>query len=957
MRFLITLLLFGIIQQPLAQPIPAEKLLKDPYASGMELSPYADYISIFINDEEGRFLSIVENETKIISKIIKFDSKDYVESYQWLDKDTLYMVVNQNGEEKRWVVDVIQSRRGLTARRNMIFADGYLLSSLPNDDENILYAKNKKNGGLALEIYKMPVTELRLENFDKDYLISGLPKSNTFYVYDDLADRLLMLAHEEENESIKVSYMDMQDRIQKFLFRLNNIDYKFDPVGFISDTKMAVLTDKLSDRVALYEFDVLTQSYTRPLYEHSRYDIAKADLSENGQLESVSYYEHGKLSTEYFSDTARKESKLVLNAFPQSQFSIVSEAKHAPQKIILTYASNAPGNYYLFDEQTLVAELLFAARPKLEPYTFAKTETFTFQSVDDKTIEGYLTLPNQSSHNTLLVMPHGGPIGIREYDEFDPTLQYFASRGFAILRVNFRGSTGFGKEFTKGGVGESGRLIESDINLAIDDVYKRHTFDKTCAMGASYGGYSSFMLSIKNPERFSCAIGAFGVYDLPLIFNSSNIAVLEEYRIGWENAFGKLSDAQFDVSPVYLVKDLKVPVLLIGGRQDYQVGFEQTNRMHYVLKKFEKTHEFAFYKNAGHGHSNWWGEWHEHALTYQFLADTLNLPIIDIASSSEEDKKLISSEPLRVAYSYNSDKSIDKDEKRAIKFFKDAADLGNADGLYALGFYYNQGEIVNQDKKLAEQYFYKASEAGSANASKYLAEQFYAGQNSDPDYKRAFEMYELAKKQKYHAGINTLLARSYCFGNGVKQDIEVCIEFLKFKKLKDNSDNVNELTSSSYGLRKSVLSEILNSPLIDADSRMKLLNFLTSEFGIFEYSPKVSAKDYGVVTSVNNKFKYSGNDVVQVSDSIDLGLSFEVSRASKSTTGLVAHWIKTLQDGTEEIIHRTFLYGSGRDNWYIHTRAAGGDQQIRDWQVKIFDLHNRLLYSKKFVVVEKTVAN
>lgn len=936
----------------IAQPIPAEKLLDEPAVSMLKLSPNGDYISMFLNNEEGRFFSVIENETKVMTPVLKFKRKEYLQGYQWLDKNTVLMEINHDGTERRWFIDIKKLNSGLTAQQNLISANGYLLSSLPDDEYNVLYAKQKSTKDLIFEVYRIPTTELKLGNFDDDYLVSGLPKSDVVYVYDDLTDRLFLLKYVEDEDSIKISFMGMQDRIEKPLFSLKDIDYKFEPIGFISDTKLAVITDKLGDKAALHEFDVVSQSFTRLIFEHNNYDLTGATVAADGEIESVTFYDHGRITTEYFTDALKKESQLVQQAFPDSQFSIVSTARNANFKIIRTHASNNPGGYYLFDEDNFIAELLFMARPKLMPYTFAQTETFTFTAIDDKPIEGYLTLPAQSSHHTLLVMPHGGPVGVREYDFFDPTLQFYASRGFAILRVNFRGSSGFGKDFEKGGVGESGRLIESDINLAVDTVLENHAFKKICAMGASYGGYSSFMLAIGDPERYACAAGAFGVYDLPLIFNSSNIAVLEDYRRGWENTFGKLSEAQFDVSPVYLAKDLQVPVLLIGGKEDYQVGFEQTNRMHYVLKKLNKPHEIAFYKNAGHGHNNWWGEWHEHALTYQFLEDSLALPKLDLSSASDEDKKMISSEPLRVAYSYNSDKSIDKDEKRAIKFFSDAAELGNPEALYVLGYYYNQGKLVDKDQQRAFGYLQQASDSGNANASRFLADKYYDGDEVEVDYERAFSFYELAKNQEYHAGINALIARTYCFGQGVEQDVAVCIELLKFKKLADNSDNKNAIKKSSYAMRRNIISEIMNSPLISNASRLTLHAFLNQEMGISGYTANIKPDEYGIVERKKGKFKYSSNALVPAKEGTKIGVSFEVDIDSNKTTGLVVHWVKTLLDGSTEIMYRTFLYGNSRDNWFMHREFSEEDAQAKKWQIRIFDLQNRLAYVKEFTLAE-----
>lgn len=145
-------------------------------------------------------------------------------------------------------------------------------------------------------------------------------------------------------------------------------------------------------------------------------------------------------------------------------------------------------------------------------------------------------------------------------------MQYYVSRGFSVLRVNFRGSAGFGKSFQQSGVGQFGQQIEQDISAAVKLVREKYAFDNMCAMGASYGGYSSMMLAIKHPDDYDCVIAAYGVYDLPYMYNASNIEIQNNFRSAVSKVVGEYNDKLYDVSPVYLIDQIKVPVHLLPAR-------------------------------------------------------------------------------------------------------------------------------------------------------------------------------------------------------------------------------------------------------------------------------------------------------------------------------------------------------------------------------------------------------
>jgi dipeptidyl aminopeptidase/acylaminoacyl peptidase len=186
-------------------------------------------------------------------------------------------------------------------------------------------------------------------------------------------------------------------------------------------------------------------------------------------------------------------------------------------------------------------------------------------------------------------MPHGGPIGIRNQRTFDPEAQFIASLGYAVLQVNFRGSTGFGRAFREAGHGQLGRLIEDDIDSAIQAALAAYPLDaqRMCMVGASYGGYSSMMAALRWPQRFRCVASMAGFSDRVLQFTASDSGRSAEIRALLETFMGnphRELDEMLATSPLYRYHELDVPLLLAHGTEDLRVDYEHTRRLVRMLE-------------------------------------------------------------------------------------------------------------------------------------------------------------------------------------------------------------------------------------------------------------------------------------------------------------------------------------------------------------------------------------
>lgn len=300
-------------------------------------------------------------------------------------------------------------------------------------------------------------------------------------------------------------------------------------------------------------------------------------------------YRGGMPQMSYLTQSNGRATEAIVANFPDSQAMLWDESLDGNRAIVRVYSETNPGTFYLYDATTRKLEKLLDARPALAVAKPAASKRFTVRSRDGLEIEAFLTLPpGGAGPHPLVVMPHGGPIGVADTRTFSPTVQVLVNRGFAVLRVNYRGSSGAGKSFMEAGHGKWGRQIEEDVELALDHALANHPLDRgrVALFGASYGGYSTLMGLVRAPERFRCGVAVSAVTDLPLLFSSSDwnrskasVAQMKKIVGDPDTALDELRE----YSPDYQFARLTQPLLLVHGTDDARVSFEHAWRLRTLL--------------------------------------------------------------------------------------------------------------------------------------------------------------------------------------------------------------------------------------------------------------------------------------------------------------------------------------------------------------------------------------
>lgn len=375
------------------------------------------------------------------------------------------------------------------------------------------------------------------------------------------------------------------------------------PIGLAPDNRSFYCLDLVEEEERSIYLADFRAGEENLIYQTSGYKIV--DLvrqQDTGELVGVQLLKDGALHFEYLDQNRIADSETAAEG-GDGYIASLGRSEEGDIELLYQESHNDPGSYFLDKSGSNPPVLLASRHPQLEGQLNARQNEGRV-SVEGLDIPYILTLPGReySGPRPLIVMPHGGPIGVHDNGYFDPGVQYLASRGFAVLRVNFRGSSGYSPELQEAGKKQWGDMMLEDLFRVTESVLSRPMLDenRVCVMGMSYGGYASLMLAIRHPDLFRCAATFAGVTDLNLYLNSRSDTRFKQWSIEHIGDTEKEYDMLKQVSPVYRAKELKVPLLILHGEKDKVVDVEHSYRLKLMLDKLAKPYQWHLYEDLGH---------------------------------------------------------------------------------------------------------------------------------------------------------------------------------------------------------------------------------------------------------------------------------------------------------------------------------------------------------------------
>ena len=383
---------------------------------------------------------------------------------------------------------------------------------------------------------------------------------------------------------------------------------------FTPDNKMVyALTNIGRDKTALVLMDPATCEEKEVLYTNDKYDISGLGYSElKKKLTSVSCTGHKGIIRHYFD----KDEEAIRTKLEQKLkgYDIGTTSQDKSENIRMIYAGSdrTYGTYYTYnvkeDKLTKVAD----AAPWIKEEEMVAMTPITYTSRDGLTIEGYLTLPKGYTMETakklpVVVNPHGGPWA-RDTWGYNPEVQFLAARGYAVLQMNFRGSTGYGRKFTELGYKQWGQTMQNDITDGVEWLINQGIADpkRIAIYGASYGGYATLAGVTFTPDLYACAIDYVGVANLFTFMQTIPPYWKPLLDMMYEMVGDPVKDKEMmeKYSPVFHVDQIKAPLFVAQGANDPRVNKAESDQMVEALKKRGIEVEYMVKDNEGHGFHN-----------------------------------------------------------------------------------------------------------------------------------------------------------------------------------------------------------------------------------------------------------------------------------------------------------------------------------------------------------------
>jgi dipeptidyl aminopeptidase/acylaminoacyl peptidase len=579
--------------------IPVREFFKNPEKSGFDLSPNGQFISYMAPYQDRMNIHVQHVGTQEAKRITSITDRD-IAGYFWAD-DQRIVYLRDNGGDENYYITVIdkdgQNEKVLTQFDNV---RTQIIDDLEELPDEVIIGLNKRNPEV-FDAYRLNLSSGEME------MIAENPGN----IMGWLTDHNGALRVAVTSDGVNTTLLHRENEEQEFQPLLTtNFKESASPLFFTFNNKNLFATSNLGrDKSAIIILDTSSGKEIEQLFEHPEVDVSSLSYSRKRKVLTGISYTTWKTERTFLDKAAEERYQWLKEQLGDDEIAITSHNKDEDKFIVRTYSDRTLGSYYFYDQKAQKLDKLTEVGPWLRQDEMTEMKPVTYKSRDGLSIHGYLTLPlgKEAKNLPLVVNPHGGP-WVRDKWGFNPEVQFLANRGYAVLQMNYRGSTGYGRSFWEASFKQWGLKMQDDITDGVQYLIDEGIADpdKVAIYGGSYGGYATLAGLTFTPDLYACGVDYVGVSNLFTFMQTIPPYWKPMLEMMYEMVgHPEQMKEQFEqTSPALQAHKIKAPLLIAQGAKDPRVNKAESDQIVEALKERGVDVDYMVKENEGHGFRN-----------------------------------------------------------------------------------------------------------------------------------------------------------------------------------------------------------------------------------------------------------------------------------------------------------------------------------------------------------------
>ncbi|MBK9291816.1 MAG: S9 family peptidase [Bacteroidetes bacterium] len=580
--------------------IPLEDFFRNPERTSFNISPDGKYISFLAPYESRMNIHVQAVGSDKVTRLTKETDRD-IAGYYWANNKRLLYLKDNGGDENFALYGVDLNGKNLRCLTCFENVRTQIIDDLEDQPDFVIVGLNKRNP-MVFDPYRLNIVTGEMTMLAENpgniqgWMTDHDGKLRVATAIVDGVNTQLLYRNSEEEEFRPVITTSFKESVS--------------PAFFTFDNKQLYAISNLGrDKSAAVIFDPETASETLLLYQNDTFDLSGLSYSRKRKVITAASYTSWKRERHFFDEQSRNLYQRLETLLPGYEISLSASDKNETVFIVRTYSDRSLGAYYIYDSKKDKLTKIQDVSPWLNEDHMAEIKPVSYRARDGFIIHGYLTLPKgvEPKNLPVVINPHGGPWA-RDNWGFNPEVQFLANRGYAVLQMNFRGSTGYGRSFLEAGFRQWGLSMQTDITDGVYWLILQGIADpkRVAIYGASYGGYATLQGLVADPLLYAAGVDYVGVSNLFTFMNTIPPYWKPLLDMMYEMVGHPEKDkAQFEAtSPALNADRILAPLFVAQGAKDPRVNIAESDQIVEALRKRGVDVEYMVKENEGHGFRN-----------------------------------------------------------------------------------------------------------------------------------------------------------------------------------------------------------------------------------------------------------------------------------------------------------------------------------------------------------------